>query len=52
MIETVDELINLLSEHKGKSLAIKDILKEKYSYLFEVTEEDGVCVLIKSVRDY
>ena len=52
MIETVDELLDLLNKHKGKNLVIKDILKENYSYLFEVAEEDGVCVLVKSVRNY
>lgn len=52
MIESVDELINVLNQHKGKKLLIKDILKQSHSFLFEVNEEDGVCVLIKSVRDY
>lgn len=52
MIETVDELIELLSKHRGKKLLITDILKEKYSFLFEVEEEKGICLLIKSVRDY
>jgi len=52
MIETVDELIKKLNEHKGKNLLIKDILTQNHSFLFEVNEEDGVCVLLKSVRNY
>lgn len=52
MIETVDDLIKILNEHKGKNIAIKDILKNSYSHVFEVEEKDGFCVLVKSVRDY
>jgi hypothetical protein len=52
MIETVDELIEILNKHQGKNLLIKDILKQSHSFLLEVIEEDGACVLVKSVRDY
>lgn len=52
MIETVDELLAILEKHKGKKLVIGDITKQSHSYLFEVEEKDGVCVLFKSVRDY
>ena len=52
MIETVEELIVLLSKHQGKKLLIKDILKETHSFLLEVDDENGVCILVKSVRDY
>lgn len=52
MIETVDELMAILENHKGKKLVIGDVLQESHSYLFEVEEKDGVCVLLKSVRDY
>jgi len=52
VIKTVDELIDFLNEHKGKNLVIKDVLKQSHSFLFEVIEEEGVCVLVKSIRDY
>lgn len=52
MIETVDDLIKALNEHKGKNVMIKDILKQSHSHILEITEEDGVCILSKSVRDY
>ena len=52
MIDTVDELIEILEKHKGKKLFIGDVRNQLHSYLFEVEERDNVCVLVKSVRDY
>lgn len=52
MIETVDDLILALSKHKGKNVMIKDLLKLTTSHILDITEENGCCVIEKSVRDY
>lgn len=52
MIDTVDDLIHALSKFKGKNVMVKDLLKHSTSHILEVTEEDGMCVIEKSVRDY
>lgn len=52
MIETVDQLIALLQVHRGKPLMIEDIDKSTLSHIIGVADENGTCVLMKSIRDY
>lgn len=52
MVETVDELLELLQVHKGKKLLITDKIEQSKSFLFDIEEKDGVCLLVKSIRDY
>lgn len=52
MIENVDDLIKILDKYRGKNILIKDIFNSSNSLILEVIEENGVCLLLKSVRDY